>query len=75
MTENTQLIATQGGSDFMARRGSDFVALDNGFAPVLRGGSWWDSAGCLRCAVRNWSHPGLLLDLVGFRLLLRPPAS
>ena len=45
------------------------------FSPVLRGGSWWNPAWLLRCADRHWLPPGLQGDVIGFRLLLRPPAS
>ncbi len=40
--------------------------------PVVRGGSWFDSSGDLRCSFRDWYHPRYRNDDLGFRVVLRP---
>lgn len=42
---------------------------------VLRGGSWGDDRRYARGAYRNYNWPGLLLDFIGFRLVLVAPGS
>jgi formylglycine-generating enzyme required for sulfatase activity len=34
---------------------------------VIRGGSWFNSAGAMRSAFRLWNYPDLRSDTVGFR--------
>ncbi|HEY7832369.1 MAG TPA: SUMF1/EgtB/PvdO family nonheme iron enzyme [Ktedonobacterales bacterium] len=42
---------------------------------VQRGGSWFNFAGDARCAFRDWHAPDEVNPVVGFRLVLDPPAS
>lgn len=39
---------------------------------VSRGGSWDSSARDVRAAFRNWLHPGVRVDYLGFRLAFDP---
>jgi len=41
--------------------------------PVLRGGSWFDGARCVRCAYRDWFVPDYYNFNVGFRIVLLSP--
>jgi len=45
---------------------------ESGSYRVLRGGSWLDSAGSCRSAVRNWFSPGERNNFTGIRLALSP---
>ena len=47
----------------------------NGRYRVRRGGSWDDSAGCLRCAYRDFNHPSGRSGNLGFRLALGEPGE
>jgi formylglycine-generating enzyme required for sulfatase activity len=50
-------------------------ALQSGSARVLRGGSWFDSAGSCRSAVRGRFRPDSSYDYLGFRVALSPVPS
>ncbi|MBQ9371187.1 MAG: SUMF1/EgtB/PvdO family nonheme iron enzyme [Thermoguttaceae bacterium] len=47
---------------------TDPAGPQSGSLRVLRGGGWSHSAGNCRSASRNWSTPGILYSLLGFRL-------
>ena len=38
---------------------------------VVRGGSWFGGPEDLRCACRDWNHPGVRGRLLGFRVVVR----
>lgn len=38
---------------------------------ILRGGSWYDAAQCVRLAYRNAIHPDFRLGNLGFRCIVR----
>ena len=40
---------------------------------VIRGGSWYDLTGNVRCAIRNGILTDNRYDNIGFRLVLGPP--
>jgi formylglycine-generating enzyme required for sulfatase activity len=52
--------------------GSAWMDDPRGANRVLRGGSWFNSAGICRAACRNWLEPGARDDYFGFRLALPP---
>jgi formylglycine-generating enzyme required for sulfatase activity len=54
--------------------GREALDAEQGMLRVVRGGSWLDSQGCVRCASRSWDDPLSWLDFDGFRLLASPSA-
>ena len=48
---------------------NDPVVSTGGVRRVMRGGSWFFTAGCCRSAYRDWRHPALRFDFIGFRLV------
>ena len=47
--------------------------LDANVLRIIRGGSWFDQTGNVRCAVRGRNLPGVRDDIIGFRLVLGSP--
>jgi formylglycine-generating enzyme required for sulfatase activity len=50
--------------------GSFRGSLDDEKAKVVRGGSWKFGPPGVRCAYRDWIHPGIWLDFLGFRVVV-----
>ena len=48
------------------------IYLKFGSRRVIRGGSWDDTPGCVRCALRNHSSPSSMDSNLGFRLMRTP---
>ena len=48
---------------------TDPTGADSGTNRVLRGGSWYNSAGLCRSALRYWSNPSIVFSYFGFRLV------
>ncbi|MEZ4560740.1 MAG: SUMF1/EgtB/PvdO family nonheme iron enzyme, partial [Caldilineaceae bacterium] len=53
-------------------------SVDNPTGPLdgsyraLRGGSWYNAAGTMRCTFRNWYYPQTNNDIAGFRVVWTP---
>ena len=53
--------------------GRETLTPKDGDWMVVRGGSWGGHRRFARCACRRGSRPGIRLDFLGFRVVLRPP--